>query len=278
MKDKITKLGSSVLQHGKYNDRVYLMKLSKDDLPGIIDKIETLAKTGGYSKIFAKVPACARDKFLERGFLVEASVPRFYKGTEDAYFLGKYFSGWRAIENRPEEILKILSASRSKANDEVKIDLPPGFNFKICESSDAIKMTEVFRKVFETYPFPVHRTEYIQKTMDEDVVYFSIRRGNDIVALSSAEMDMSSRNVEMTDFATLPEYRGNGLGIYLLQKMENEMRKKKMKLAYTIARACSYGINIIFSRSGYEYGGTLPNNTNISGKFESMNVWYKCIR
>ncbi|HQA81666.1 MAG TPA: hypothetical protein PLV96_12800 [Methanoregulaceae archaeon] len=47
------------------------------------------------------------------------------------------------------------------------------------------------------------------------------------------------------------------------------------KLAYTIARAKSYSINITFARGGYEYGGLLPNNTNISGTIEDMNVWYK---
>lgn len=88
-------------------------------------------------------------------------------------------------------------------------------------------------------------------------------------------MDIEASNIEMTDFATLPEYRGNGLALYLLQKMEHEMRKRNMRIAYTIARAVSCGINIIFAKRRYKYSGTLLNNTNISGNFESMNVWYK---
>jgi hypothetical protein len=28
---------------------------------------------------------------------------------------------------------------------------------------------------------------------------------------------------------------------------------------------------------GYLFAGTLTNNTNISGKIESMNVWYKSL-
>jgi hypothetical protein len=34
-------------------------------------------------------------------------------------------------------------------------------------------------------------------------------------------------------------------------------------------------MNITFAKNGYEYAGTLKNNTNISGNIESMNVWYK---
>ncbi|MFH1725408.1 MAG: putative beta-lysine N-acetyltransferase, partial [Elusimicrobiota bacterium] len=43
----------------------------------------------------------------------------------------------------------------------------------------------------------------------------------------------------------------------------------------TIARAVSFGMNIAFARVGYSFGGTLWNNTNISGNIESMNIWHK---
>ncbi|MDD2310679.1 MAG: hypothetical protein PHH91_13970, partial [Desulfuromonadaceae bacterium] len=41
--------------------------------------------------------------------------------------------------------------------------------------------------------------------------------------------------------------------------------------------AYSFGMNITFARDGYSFGGTLTNNTNISGSLESMNVWYKTL-
>jgi hypothetical protein len=57
--------------------------------------------------------------------------------------------------------------------------------------------------------------------------------------------------------------------------MEKAVAAKCIKTAYTIARAASPGINITFARQGYRYGGRLINNTNISGRIESMNIWYK---
>jgi putative beta-lysine N-acetyltransferase len=144
-------------------------------------------------------------------------------------------------------------------------------------------MANIYRQVFDTYPFPIYDANYIRKTMRENFIYFSIVNNDKIIALSSSEMDINLQNVEMTDFATLPEYQGKGFSLYLLHKMEDEMRKRNMKVSYTISRAMSYGINIIFAKMGYEYGGTLLNNTNISviknvsNNFESMNVWYKFI-
>jgi len=37
-------------------------------------------------------------------------------------------------------------------------------------------------------------------------------------------------------------------------------------------------MNITFRKAGYEFGGRLKNNTNISGNIEGMNVWYKSLK
>ena len=113
--------------------------------------------------------------------------------------------------------------------------------------------------------------------MESDVEYSCIETDGEIVAVSSAEMDKKNLNAEMTDFATLPEWRSKKFAQHLLAFMEREIRKKKIKTAYTIARAVSVGMNITFRKSGYHFAGRLKNNTNIAGSIESMNVWYKDI-
>ena len=79
----------------------------------------------------------------------------------------------------------------------------------------------------------------------------------------------------MTDFATHPEHRSAGLASHILARMEKEMSASGLKTAFTIARSRSFGVNILFSRAGYMFSGTLVNNTGISGRLESMNIWYK---
>lgn len=275
MSDIITKIGKSTIQHGKYNNRIYLMKLSKDDFPGIIIELDKLALDKGYTKIFAKVPGYAREEFEKRGYKVEAHVPGFYNADKDAFFMGEFFTRERAVDDKAEEISKVLNAAQEKSLVEEVPELETGFKYRICTKADAKDMAQVYKQVFKTYPFPIHDPEYIMKTMDENIIYFCILDRDRIVALSSAEMDVESENVEMTDFATLPEYRGRGFSIFLLHIMEREMRNRGIKTAYTIARALSYGMNISFAKAGYTFSGTLVNNTNIYGHFESMNVWYK---
>lgn len=299
--DTITTVGDSIIQHGKFNDRIYLMKLSRQDFPDIIEELDRIALREGYSKIFAKVPSFAKDKFVNNDYIIEARIPKFYNGRENVYFMGKYFVESRMFDSRTEDINEVLDVAMSYENDKkndkknykknenicenicknIKFDLPYGFDYRICDKSHIYEIANVYKKVFNTYPFPIYDPEYIAKTMDENFIYFSIQKNGEIVALSSSEMDIDSENVEMTDFATLPEYQGKEFAIYLLHKMEDEMIKRNIKVAYTISRALSHGANIIFAKMGYKYCGTLYNNTNISidkttsRNFESMNVWYR---
>ncbi|HZD59574.1 MAG TPA: putative beta-lysine N-acetyltransferase [Anaerolineae bacterium] len=278
MVDVITRLGKSVIQHGEHNNRIYLMRLATEDFPAIIGRLDDLAILKGYSKIFAKVPGFAKDEFEESGYVTEAHIPGFFNGNEDAYLMGKYLSSQRWRICGEDQLDEVIILARFKAAGGMPTVLPDGYRFRMPGKSDVVQMANVYKQVFQTYPFPVHDPRHLYKTMDENVVYFAVYKGDNIVALSSTEIDVESKSAEMTDFATLPEYRGKGFAAYLLQKMEGTVREKEIKTAYTIARASSHGINIAFAKMGYQYGGMLVNNTNICGNLESMNVWYKHLR
>lgn len=274
MPDQIEMIDSSLIQHGPENRRVYLMKAHPDDLPELAEKIESLAKRKGYTKIFAKVPVTLRDYFKRRAYRREAYVPGFYHGRTPAVFLAKYFSKKRQEDPRQDRIEEIIDLAHRKAEEPVSV--PGGeFTFREACPDDAPAMAEVYRAVFESYPFPIHDPGYLRETMESHVRYFCAFEGDRMAAVSSCEMDCQARNVEMTDFATLSEYRKKGLAGRLLTIMEDHMRRDGMKMLYTIARAVSAGMNITFARGGYTYAGTLINNTNICGRIESMNVWYK---
>ena len=254
------------------------MKLSQDDFPEIITKLDHLASQENYSKIFAKLPDYAKDTFLAQGYTIEASIPNYYYGKQNAYFMAKYFSESRKQIENHDEWNDILTTAKSKYLGENQlVTLSKDFIARECLSSDISDITQLYQKVFATYPFPIQDPEYISETMADNVTYFGVWHNQSLVALSSSEMDLQASNAEMTDFATLPDYRGQNLSTYLLQTMEQQMKKLGVKTAYTIARSLSYGMNITFAKMGYSYSGTLINNTNISGNLESMNVWYKHI-
>ncbi len=61
----------------------------------------------------------------------------------------------------------------------------------------------------------------------------------------------------------------------LIFELEKEMKNREYKVLYSTARAITVGMNIIFSKHNYEYGGRLVNHCHICGQFENMNIWVK---
>ena len=268
MPDTVITIGGSTVQHGPLSNRVYVIRLDPADLPHLIDDLEDLAEQQGYTKIFAKVPASVLDVFAGRGYVVEATVPRLFRGREDGFFVSLFRDPVRAQDDRTLETVLASPGTTSSCS------LPPGARFSLASSADAPAIAALFRDIFATYPFPIQNEAYIEETMAHDIRYFCVHMGRKLAAVSSADMHLVEGNVEMTDFATRPEFRGLGLSTFLLSRMEEAMRRAGIDTAYTIARAASQPINLIFARAGYTFGGTLINNTGISGGLESMHVWY----
>ena len=94
--DRTVKFGLSLLQHGHFNDRVYLMRLSEADYPAIIAEAEALVHANDYTKIIAKVPDWAKAGFEDAGYVIEATVPGFFSGRGDVYFMSKFLGSHRA--------------------------------------------------------------------------------------------------------------------------------------------------------------------------------------
>jgi len=273
--DVVLHHGNSVVQHGRINNRVYVMKLAPADIPEIIRYTEDLTRREGYTKTFVKVPESAVEIFSSAGYITEATVPFFFRGKDPAVFMAKYSDPARKEIPDATTVAEVLSAAFGYAGKRIVPELPEGFSLMHASAGDATEIAALYRSVFKTYPFPIHDPEYIRKSMQEQIRYFIIRKSHLLAAVASCEIDAENLNAEVTDFATRPPFQGRGFAGILLHRMEADLKKEGILLAYTIARAISRPVNGVFAGAGYQYAGLLPNNTNICGSLESMNVWYK---
>ena len=251
------------------------MKLHERDMPSIVSVLEQLVREKGYEKILVKAPARSGDVFAREGYDQEAIIPHYFKDGDHAVYMAKYFSPIRKRIKDYQRIIAVLSqAQRYKQTRGNKTNDRFG-GVQICRPNDAAEMSRLYRTVFKTYPFPVFDPHYLMESIKGYVTYFCIRNNNQIVALAASERDADNLAAEMTDFATLSGHRGRGMASCLLKAMENKMIQQGLKTAYSISRSLSLAMNMTFVKNGYRYGGTLGNNTNIAGRIESMNVWYK---
>ena len=167
------------------------------------------------------MPESIAKNFFIAGYLEEARIPAFFSGKETTIFIGFYLNTERTKDsniNEIEDILKIALGKR--AADKISC-LENRFVLRKCNKADISAMAKIYREVFPSYPFPIHDPGYLLKTMQSHIDYFGIETDGELVAISSAEIDKEAANVEMTDFATLPDWRGDNFGQHLLARMEN---------------------------------------------------------
>ncbi len=265
----------STIQHGPHNNRIYLLKLHPKDLPVIIPTLDELASANNYGKILAKIPETFASFFIDAGYLREAFIPGFFNNGQGMLFLSKFITPERFKEKNFEQMRRIEALISQPLSETGVTDHRLTHRVRKCVPHDAVEMSRLFRQVFKTYPFPIFEPSYLIHQMATHSHYFYIRHEGRIVAVAAAETDSGNQGVEMTDFAVLPSWRGQGCGLALLVKMEDAMRKLPKHIAFTIARTRSIGINKLFKSQKYTYAGLLTNNTNIAGGIESMTVWYR---
>ncbi len=275
MYDEILELGTgTVIHHGKNSDRIYLLSRGDTTSSELAQNLLDKARQYDYSKIIAKITGSDLEAFVNSGYYIEAYIPNYYPDNQNLFIATYYLKPQRATESNNAEYQEILNTALTRAgSDRRPSDIEA--SIRQCTPDDAKEMTRLYQDVFTSYPFPIFEEDYIRQTMHEHIDYYCIESEGRLVALASAEMDIKNAAAEMTDFATLKTHRSQGYAFRLLDLMESSTRRKGIKTFFTIARACSFGMNITFAKAGYRFGGRLKNNTNIAGNIESMNIWYK---
>ncbi|HAG11779.1 MAG TPA: putative beta-lysine N-acetyltransferase [Desulfotomaculum sp.] len=264
-----------------YNRRITInnFKLLRDENAGnMIHELIEKASASGLDKIWTKSDARWKQALLNAGMKLEASIQGYFKGNRTAFIFALYLSRRRQVpsNNRSRELVdKLLSSSKPGM---VKRKLPPGVSLKWGQAQHCQALARLYRRVFTTYPFPVYDHCYIKSILNNGRAYYlTAWYQEELIAASSAEVNYIQRNAEMTDFATMPEWTGQGLAGILLSQMESRLNKEGFRCLYTIARSSSIGMNSVFAKAGYRYDGVLINNCNIGEDFEDMNVWSKVI-
>lgn len=256
------------------NKRIKVFDLKKSSSQ--ITQIEDIAENEGLDKIIIFQKEIEEIKnLIELGFNQEGIIDGFYDG-ESAHILAKYINEERQQTDNllaENKIISSIKANNNKITDSV---IPDNYSIRDASNDDIPQIVDIFNQVFETYPAPMNDEEYVAKAINTNVDLAVIEdTHNRIIGLSSAEIDYVNKNAEITDCATLPSERGKGLMKYLIQYLENNMRKKDIVNLFSIARARSFGMNKVLYTLDYKYRGRLINNVHIAGNWENMNIWAK---
>lgn len=254
------------------NKRLKVLDYTAVDYDAFSRYLDTAAIRYDLTKIILIARQQDWQSLFRRGFILEALHPTFFIG-EPGYHLAKFFSADRRTSPLWDEEDKILRQV-SQLSPDLK-SLPSDYAIRSALSEDVPDLADLYAEVFETYPTPITDPRYINKIMQAHTHFKIVLHAGKIVSAASLDVNPATKSAELTDCATLPQYRGLGLMGYLVARLEKKAKHLGLITLYTIARARSTGINAVFFRHGYTYYGRFVNNCEICGKFEDMNLWSK---
>lgn len=257
-----------------YNQRIRILEYQATDYEAMILRIRALSEKNGFDKIICIARRKDWQQFLRHGYVLEAVLKYFYD-REDGFIVSKFRSQERLYSpNLMEEILlieKIMASERVVKSRGLVADC----ELRLARTEDIPELIKLYRSIFATYPSPLLYEHYLSTVFSKENLFAVVTRGKQIVAAASAELNPPQKAAELTDCATLPSERGAGHMSVILKFLENEIRGRGYRCAYTLARSRSFGMNQVFYRLNYEFLGRLVNNCDIYGTYEDMNLWVK---
>lgn len=255
-------------------------RLRVDDYQGKVDviyvRVVEIAKTHALTKVFIKSREDDWQTFLSKGCMLEGIYKGYFNGC-DAYCMAMYDDLERRTSDywmEEDHILQQVLALPLKPDRPM---VPSSFTLRIARLEDAEQLSVLYSHIFQTYPTPMNDPMYVEKTMLEGTLYYLVETQDQLISAASAEINSVYANAEMTDCATLPAYRNQGLMRLLMHALEDELIARKITCAYSLSRALSFGMNAVFYQMGYRYYGRLTKNCDIYDKFEDMNLWVKSL-
>jgi putative beta-lysine N-acetyltransferase len=260
------------------NRRMKVYRLPKEEscFSRIKEILEEKAEANNCDKVIYYARKNEKRKLEKEGCHLEGLLKGFFEG-EDAYIYASYLDPVRNKPVNPKEEKQVLEIVLKDNKDITKQQLPEKYTMRMAKKENAKEMAKLYDTVFATYPTPMNEAEFIIEMMENDVYFTVIEHQGCLVSACSADFFPQFNVAEMTDCATLPKYRGQGLLSYQFSFLEDKMIKKGVGTLFSYTRAVSVGMNMINSRHGYSFGGRMLQNSNISGRLEDMNIWYKII-
>ncbi|WP_088224777.1 putative beta-lysine N-acetyltransferase [Desulfosporosinus sp. FKB] len=257
----------------KRNSRLIVNNYAPNTKPSSFGRhLIDLAAKKNLEKIWLWASPRDVSEFLRGGFRLEGSL----LGEEKKFSisLAYYVNNVRGHSTNSHLENEILNTIRLKPISKLP-QTPSEVELKLLDESFAEEISELLTRVFTTYPSPVDNPQYIRSLIQKGNIFAGAISRNCLVAVAATYPDHVLNRCEMTDCATLKEYRGRSLSESCLGLLEQELKAYSNLTLYTLARAQSYGMNRVFHKLGYKFQGRLINNCHIAGSFEDMNLWVR---
>ncbi|MFN3200285.1 MAG: GNAT family N-acetyltransferase [Bradymonadia bacterium] len=204
------------------------------------------------------------------GLATEGVIPGFYRGQADCAVMGWWQDADRRSLADADGVQQVMDLMAERANAPTAERLSVETARATVEDAESI--AELLGETFSQYPTPSDDPAYVAQAIEAGHPFRCVRDEGALVACASADLVFDAHTAELTDCATRPTHRGQGLMRALLDDLMDDLRDLDYPTAFTLARARIPGVNLVFQRLGFELRGTMTRSCRIGNGLEDMNI------
>jgi len=198
-------------------------------------------------------------------------------------FEGKMRGYWE--DESKAELWSKMTSNRSKAawqNGSTFIESPASNNSlpdvcRVVDAEDAPAIQSLMTTAFPDYQIPTDPA-VIKHALATNAVHGRgiFATDGSLLAYASAEFQQAGGSVEITDCATTPASRGQGLMSKIIENLANDMSEVfEINHCHAFAREDQPAMQKVFKKLGWKERGRLVNHFRVGSTWLSACIWGK---
>ncbi|MFB5660320.1 putative beta-lysine N-acetyltransferase [Alteribacillus sp. HJP-4] len=256
--------------------RIKIYKLpQKNKLKDFINILKEVSDIHKCDKVIFYVKKNEKEWLPSFSCSYEGRIEGFFNG-EDAFIYSLFFIPSRndatVLVKEENHILELAKQRRVVIKHA---PVPTGYKMRWAHADDVKQLAALYDTVFQSYPTPMNDPQFIREMMDCDVYFLVVEKGKEIVSACSADVQTEFQAAELSDCATKEEHRKKQLLSCQVAQLIPKVKQMDLKTIFSYSRSVSLGMNLVNAKHGFKYGGRMIQNSNIAGRLENMNIWYK---
>ena len=220
MFEKIETINGALVYHGNMHNRIYFTEADNVDLGILVPKMKALAKQKKYEKILSRASESSMGVLQSNGFMVEAKIPGLYNGTIDGYFLADYVKKERYINDEKSrktiESVKSIALAANKPQTDSHFDVPVNTEIKRLTSADFLLLEDLHKKAYKYHPNQIMGVSHFSMLHELNHQFYGLFENGELLVSAILDVHETESNMEIVDFVTHPDYRGQNLSYFLL--------------------------------------------------------------
>lgn len=256
------------ITNDRFSDRVRCDHPEVDHPEALGEALIETAETLDRGRVMVMAPKGMEAGLQSAGLATEGVIPGFYRGEEDCAVMGWWQDDARRSLADAEAVAQVKALMAAPSTPRPR----PEVETSLATLEDATEIAGLLGETFDQYPTPSDDPRYIAQAIAAGNPFRVVRDAGEVVACASADLVTEAMTAELTDCATRPDHRGQGLMRAILEDLMDDLRELDYPTAFTLARARIPGVNLAFQRLGFEYRGTMTRSCRIGEGLEDMNI------